>query len=148
MFTADGFRNRFLIGGAPSGEYEIIEECRLEKVKEVYTETKVTVTGETTMSTNDIVKVIKEDQTAKEVIENIKREVVEVKEQEPVNIVMTDYEKKTEYVVNFELHSEKEPVTQQQVVVVHDKVTHNNEVVAVEEVKKEPEAPQVPETKP
>lgn len=126
VFTVDGFRNRFLVDGSPAGAYEIIEECRLEKTKDVYTETKVSVTGETSVATNDVVRVVKEDQTAKEVVENIKREVPQVQQQEPVAIKITDYEKKTEYVVNFEQASEEETLTKQEVLVVHDKVSHNN----------------------
>lgn len=68
LYKKDGFLNRFLISGSPAGQYEIIEECRLEKVEEVveevFTETKVTVTGETVLITNDVEKV-KEDTTAK-----------------------------------------------------------------------------------
>lgn len=136
VFTVDGFRNRFLVGGAPSGSYEIIEECRLEKSKEVYTETKVSVTGETSIATNDVVRVVKEDQTAKEVIENIRREVAEVRAQEPTAIKITDYEKKIEFVVDFEKLSEEQTLTRQEVLVVHDKVSHNNEVVSVEQVRR------------
>lgn len=134
VINKEGFLNRFLISGSAAGQYEIIEECRLEKVKETHTETKVTVTGETLISTNDVEKVVKEDKTAKEVIDSIKREVSELKESTPVNVQMTDYDKKTEYVVSFETKVSEEETKTEEVSVVHDKVSHHTDIVAVEPV--------------
>ena len=131
----DGYLNRFLVSGSAAGQYEVIEECRLEKVKETHTETKVTVTGETLISTNDVEKVVKEDKTAKEVIESIKREVTELKESTPVNVQMADYEKKAEYIVCFETKGDDTKETKiEEVLVVHDKVTHHTEIIAVDSV--------------
>lgn len=103
VFVADGFLNRILVGGEPNGKYEVIEECRLEKVKPTITETKVTLTGETQVFSNDVEKIVKEDTTAKEVIEDIKREVKELAESVPVSVKITEFDKKTEYVVNLEI---------------------------------------------
>ncbi len=88
------------------------------------------------MITNDIQKVTKNDETVKEVIQNVQREVVEVKEAEPVQIKTTEFEKTTEYVVKFESPAatpEEKPVIQE-VTIIHDKVDHSNNVVAVEKV--------------
>ena len=142
VIKKDDYLNRFLISGSPAGQYEVIEECRLEKVKEVHTETKVIVTGETVMSTNDVDKVVKEDKAAKQVIEEIKHKVEELKEGTPVNVQVTDYDKKTEYVVAFETKpTETEEKKIEEVSVVHDKVTHKNDIVAVEPVAVEKEEP-------
>lgn len=94
-------------------------------------------------------------------IENIKHEVTELKESTPVNIKVTDYEEKTEYVVQFETKTvEKVEQTPEQVKagepekthevtvteevsVVHDKVKHTNDIIAVE-VLPEPVKPAEP----
>lgn len=102
VFVSDGFSNRVIIEKSPAGTYDIIEECRLEPIERTETVTKVTTTGQTEMITNDIEKVTKNDETIKEVINNVQREVVEVKESEPVEIKATEFEKSTEYVVKFE----------------------------------------------
>ena len=93
VIVNNDYLNRFLVATSSSGssKYKVIEECQIEKIKPIQTETKVTVTGETSIITNDIEKIIKEDKTAKEVIQNIKREVPEMKENKPVEVQRTDY---------------------------------------------------------
>lgn len=63
------YLNRFLVAtksgssstseNSENSKYKVIEECQIEKIKSTHTETKVTVTGETSVLTNDIEKLIK-----------------------------------------------------------------------------------------
>lgn len=65
-------------------------------------------------------------------IQNIKREVPEMKDNTPVQVQRTDYKETIEYVVTLEKEPVDEVKTVEKVVVIHDKVTHNNEIMAVE----------------
>lgn len=61
--------------------------------------------------------------------------MTELKESTPINVQMADYEKKTEYVVSFETKGDDAKETKtEEVSVVHDKVTHHTEIIAVEPV--------------
>lgn len=66
-------------------------------------------------------------------IQNIKREVPETKDNTPVQVQRTDYKETIEYVVTLEKEQPAGEVkTVEKVVVIHDKVTHNNDIMAVE----------------
>lgn len=55
-----------------------------------------------------------------------------MKDNTPVQVQRTDYKETIEYVVKLEKEPVDEVKTVEKVVVIHDKVTHNNEIMAVE----------------
>ena len=114
VILKDDSLNRFLVATSASSssesstespKYKVIEECIIEKIKPTHTETKVTVTGEKMSITNDIEKIVKEDKVVKELINSVKKDHPENKEDKPILVQTVEYEKKSEYV----LHFEKEP---------------------------------------